>query len=183
MVDDSHAVGFMGRSGRGTHEYLGVMGRVDILTGTLGQGAGRRQRRLHQRPGRDRRAPAPALAAVSLLELACRRRSSPPRSQSLELLVLAPPNCATGWRATPVLPPRDDRRRLSDLPGEHPIVPIMFGDATLAARMAEMLWIAGSTWSAFPIRWCRRGKPGFARRFPRCTRWRTCSLPSRRFER
>ncbi len=49
MVDDSHAVGFMGEMGRGTHEHHGVMGRVDIITGTLGKALGRRQRRLYQR--------------------------------------------------------------------------------------------------------------------------------------
>ena len=48
MIDDAHATGFLGKTGRGTHEYRGVMGRIDIITGTLGQSARRRQRRLHQ---------------------------------------------------------------------------------------------------------------------------------------
>ena len=52
MVDDSHAVGFMGRHGRGTHEYHDVLGRIDILTGTLGKALAA-QRRLHKRPSRD----------------------------------------------------------------------------------------------------------------------------------
>ena len=68
MVDDSHAVGFVGESGRGTPELKGVMDRVDIITGTLGKALGRRVRRLHERPGRDRRAAAPALAALPVLE-------------------------------------------------------------------------------------------------------------------
>ena len=64
MVDDSHAVGFMGKHGRGTHEHCDVMGRIDILTGTLGKGSGRREWRLHQRAQRDHRAATPALAAL-----------------------------------------------------------------------------------------------------------------------
>ncbi len=48
MVDDSHATGFMGANGRGTHEHCGVMGRIDILTGTLGKALGGAQRRLRR---------------------------------------------------------------------------------------------------------------------------------------
>ena len=68
MVDDSHAVGFMGENGRGTHEHHHVMGRVDILTGTLGKALGRRQWRLRQRAQGNRGLAAPALASISFLE-------------------------------------------------------------------------------------------------------------------
>jgi glycine C-acetyltransferase len=68
MVDDSHATGFMGAGGRGTPEHCGVAGRIDFLTGTFGQGAGRWQRRLHQRQGERDLLAAPAFAALSLLE-------------------------------------------------------------------------------------------------------------------
>ena len=70
MVDDSHAVGFVGAGGRGTPEHCGVMGRVDIITGTLGKALGGAVGRLHQRPQRDHRLVAPALAALPVLQLA-----------------------------------------------------------------------------------------------------------------
>ena len=70
MVDDSHAVGFVGERGRGTPELCGVEGRVDIITGTLGKALGGRVGRLHRGAKGNHRAPAPALAPVSLLELA-----------------------------------------------------------------------------------------------------------------
>ena len=79
MVDDSHAVGFVGAGGRGTPEHCGVMGRVDILTGTLGKALGGAQRRLHRRPRseiidwlRQRSRPVPVLQQL-------RAGRSPPR--------------------------------------------------------------------------------------------------------
>ena len=86
MVDDSHAVGFMGEHGRGTPRASRRDGPHRHSDRHAGQGAGRRQRRLHQRPQGDRRVAAPAFAAVSVLELRGAGRSSPPRSQVLELL-------------------------------------------------------------------------------------------------
>ena len=76
MVDDSHAVGFMGKHGRGTHEHHGVMDRDRHPHRHAGQGPGRRERRLHQRPQGDHRPAAAAQPAVPVLEHACRRRSS-----------------------------------------------------------------------------------------------------------
>ncbi len=64
MVDDSHAVGFVGKTGRGTHEHCGVMDRVDIITGTLGKGARRRKRRLHVGQKRNCRNVATAFASL-----------------------------------------------------------------------------------------------------------------------
>ncbi len=68
MVDDSHATGFIGARGRGSHELRGVIGRIDILTGTLGKALGGRQRRLRRRAQGNRRLAAPALAAVPVFE-------------------------------------------------------------------------------------------------------------------
>ena len=77
MIDDCHATGFLGKTGRGTHEYRNVMGRVDILTGTLGKALGWGQRRLHQRAQGSGFPAAPALPPVSLFQHAraadCRR--------------------------------------------------------------------------------------------------------------
>ena len=79
MVDDSHAVGFMGTGGRGTPEHHGVMGRIDILTGTLGKALGGASGGYTSGRQRDHRTAAAAVAALSVLQHACRRRSSPRR--------------------------------------------------------------------------------------------------------
>ena len=68
MVDDSHAVGFIGAGGRGTPELFGVMDRVDILTGTLGKALGGASGGYVERPPRDRRPAAPAVAALPVLQ-------------------------------------------------------------------------------------------------------------------
>ncbi len=70
MVDDSHAVGFMGKTGRGTHEYCDVMGRVDIITGTLGKALGA-PAAATRAPSRGHHDAAPAVAALSFLEFGC----------------------------------------------------------------------------------------------------------------
>lgn len=138
MVDDSHAVGFMGKRGRGTHEHHGVMGRVDILTGTLGKALG----------GASGGYVSARREIVALL----RQRSRP----YLFSNTLAPPIAAASIEALRLLSESADLRdRLEQntkffrqgavalgfqIPaGEHPIVPILLGDAVLAARMAEML--------------------------------------------
>jgi glycine C-acetyltransferase len=138
MVDDSHAVGFMGRTGRGTHEHCGVMGRVDIITGTLGKAlggasggytSGRREiielLRQRSRPYLFSNTLAPAIAGGSLkvLELL---------SQSTELRDRLEANTRFF---------RDGISRLgySVLPGTHPICPVMLGDAALATKVADAL--------------------------------------------
>jgi glycine C-acetyltransferase len=138
MVDDSHAVGFMGQNGRGTHEYCDVMGRVDLLTGTLGKAlggasggytSGRKEMiemlRQRSRPYLFSNTVAPAVVATSLkvLELI---------SQSDELRVKLFEN--THYF-------REEMTKLGFhiLPGIHPIVPIMLGDAVLAQNMAARL--------------------------------------------
>jgi len=138
MVDDSHAVGFMGRHGRGTHEYAGVEGRVDVLTGTLGKALG----------GASGGYTAGPAALVELL----RQRSRP----YLFSNALAPSVVAASLTVLDLLGRSDDlrarlhanaayfRARLAEagfrLAGAgHPIVPVLIGDAALAARMAERL--------------------------------------------
>jgi glycine C-acetyltransferase len=142
MVDDSHAVGFMGARGRGTHEYHGVMGRVDILTGTLGKAlggasggytSGRKEivalLRQRSRPYLFSNTVAPAIVAASV-------RAIEILSESTELRDKL-------WRNTEFF-----RRGISKLgfdivPGEHPIVPIMLGEAELATAMSDALLAKG----------------------------------------
>ena len=138
MVDDSHAVGFMGKSGRGTHERHNVMGRIDILTGTLGKALG----------GASGGYTSGRREIVELL----RQRSRP----YLFSNSLAPPIVAASLKALDLVSSSGDlRERLHDntrffrermtaegfniVPGEHPIVPILLGDAVLASKMADAL--------------------------------------------
>lgn len=138
MVDDSHAVGFMGAKGRGTHEHAGVMGRVDILTGTLGKALGGASGgyisaakpivdllRQRSRPYLFSNSLPPAVVAASLEVLRILKTSS-------ELLQRLHTN--TAFFRT-----RMTELGLDIIPGEHPIVPVMVGDAPKAARMAEYL--------------------------------------------
>jgi glycine C-acetyltransferase len=138
MVDDSHAVGFMGRQGRGTHEHQGVMGRIDILTGTLGKALGGASGgytsgrleiieylRQRSRPYLFSNTVAPSIVAGSL--------------KAIDLL-----NESTGLRDRLEANTRFFREQMSGsgfeiLPGEHPITPIMLGDAVLAAKVADAM--------------------------------------------
>jgi glycine C-acetyltransferase len=141
-VDDSHAVGFMGRHGRGTHEYHGVMGRVDILTGTLGKALGGasggytaasneivQYLRQRSRPYLFSNTLAPAIAGASL--------------KVLELLT-----ASTELRDRLEHNTRFFRKGMTELgfnllPGDHPIVPLMIGDAALASRAADAMLAKG----------------------------------------
>jgi glycine C-acetyltransferase len=138
MVDDSHAVGFLGPHGRGTHEHSGVMGRVDLFTGTLGKALGGASGgyisgskplidllRQRSRPYLFSNSVAPMIVAASLEALKI-LKASPELPQRLKT------NTAF-FRA------RMAELALEILPGEHPIVPVMIGDAAKAARMAEYL--------------------------------------------
>jgi glycine C-acetyltransferase len=142
MVDDSHAVGFVGENGRGTPEYCGVEGRIDILTGTLGKAlggasggytSGRKEivqlLRQRSRPYLFSNSVAPPIVAASLkvLDLV---------SESSELREHLRAN-------TEYFRDAMTKEGFTILPGEHPIVPVMFGDATIAARMAELLLAQG----------------------------------------
>jgi len=142
MVDDSHAVGFVGENGRGTPELCGVEGRIDILTGTLGKALG----------GASGGYTSGRSEIIQLL----RQRSRP----YLFSNSVAPPIVAASLKVLDLVSESSDlRERLrantqyfreamtaegfTILPGEHPIVPVMFGDAVVAARMAELLLAKG----------------------------------------
>jgi glycine C-acetyltransferase len=155
MVDDSHAVGFVGPRGRGTHELHGVMDRVDILTGTLGKAMG----------GASGGYVAARRDIVALL----RQRSRP----YLFSNSVAPPVAGASLRALELIEGSDDlrerlrantthfRRRMTDLgfdvlPGNHPIVPVMIGDAAEAGRLAEALvrrgiYVVGFSYPVVPL--------------------------------
>ncbi|MFU8848543.1 MAG: glycine C-acetyltransferase [Opitutales bacterium] len=138
MIDDCHAVGFLGKNGKGTHEHCGVLGRVDIITGTLGKAlggasggytSGRREivqiLRQRSRPYLFSNTLAPAIAGASLkvLELL---------SQSTELRDRLEANARFFREGI-------EKIGLEVLPGEHPIVPVILGDAALATRFADAL--------------------------------------------
>ncbi|ANZ37136.1 glycine C-acetyltransferase [Lentzea guizhouensis] len=138
MVDDSHAVGFTGPTGRGTPELFGVQDRVDIVTGTLGKALGGASGgytsgraeivellRQRSRPYLFSNSLAPSITAAAIAALDM-------LSSSSELL--------TQLRSNTEL----FRRRMTDegfdlLPGEHPIIPVMIGDAAEAGRLADLL--------------------------------------------
>jgi len=138
MVDDSHGIGVLGEHGRGSPEHCGVLGRIDIITGTLGKAlggasggysSGRKQiieiLRQRSRPYLFSNTLAPAIVAASL--------------KALEMLTES-----TELREKLMANTRYFREKISSLglhvlPGEHPIVPIMLGDAHLAQQMAERL--------------------------------------------
>ncbi len=138
MVDDSHAVGFMGAEGRGTHEYCGVLERVDILTGTLGKAlggasggytSGRKEiiewLRQRSRPYLFSNALAPVVVAASLKVLELIQTSGDLRERLHS-------NAATfRWEMSAA--------GFTLAGADHPIVPVMIGDASLAAEMASRL--------------------------------------------
>ena len=138
MVDDSHAVGFMGKHGRGTPEHCGVEGRVDIITGTLGKAlggasggytSGRKEvielLRQRSRPYLFSNSVAPAIVAASLKVLELLQESGELRERLME--------------NTHFFRQQMTALGFSILPGEHPIVPIMIGDAAKATRMADAM--------------------------------------------
>ena len=138
MVDDSHAVGFMGKTGRGTHEYNNVMGRVDIITGTLGKAlggasggytSGRKEivefLRQRSRPYLFSNTLAPSIAGATLkvLELL---------TESTELRDKLEAN-------TKFFRAEMTKLGFNILPGTHPICPVMLGDAALATKFADVM--------------------------------------------
>ncbi|GDX92096.1 2-amino-3-ketobutyrate coenzyme A ligase [Planctomycetia bacterium] len=142
MVDDSHAVGFVGPSGKGTPEHFNVASRIDIITGTLGKALG----------GASGGYTSGRKPLIDLL----RQRSRP----YLFSNTLAPPIAAASLKALELISESDQlRTRLREntayfrsamnaagfrvLPGEHPIAPVMIGDAALATRMANALLALG----------------------------------------
>ncbi len=138
MIDDSHAVGFMGKTGRGTHEHCGVMGRIDIISGTLGKAlggasggyvSGRKEiialLRQRSRPYLFSNTLAPVITAASLAALELLSRSTELRDRLEENTKLF----RAGLTAA----------GLTLKPGTHPIVPVMLGDAALAQEFAARM--------------------------------------------
>jgi glycine C-acetyltransferase len=138
MVDDSHAVGFMGKRGRGTHEHHGVMDRIDILTGTLGKAlggasggytSGRKEiveyLRQRSRPYLFSNTLAPSIVAGSI-------RAIDLLTKSTELRDRLESN-------TRLFREGMTKAGFNILPGQHSIVPIMFGEAAVAVRFAERM--------------------------------------------
>jgi glycine C-acetyltransferase len=155
MVDDSHATGFVGKGGRGTPEYREVMGRVDILTGTLGKALGGaaggytaarseivawlRQR---SRPYLFSNSIPPAIAAATL--------------RVLDLVADGDELRAQLRRNTAHFRERMTQAGFAIAPGEHPIAPVMLGDAALATRFAERLldrgvYVIGFSYPVVPM--------------------------------
>jgi glycine C-acetyltransferase len=152
MVDDSHAVGFLGENGRGSHEYCGVLGRIDIITGTLGKALGGASGgytsasknivdwlRQRSRPYLFSNSLAPVITATSIKILESLQKGDAARQQLK--------NNSHYFRT-----------KMSDLgfnlvPGDHPIIPVILGDATLAQEMANALYIEGIfvTGFAYPV--------------------------------
>ena len=138
MIDDCHAAGFLGEHGRGTHEYRGVMGRIDIITGTLGKAlggasggytSGRKEvvgwLRQRSRPYLFSNSVAPMIAAASIAVLDLLEKDNSLQQQLH--------SNAAYFRA------KMTERGFDLKPGEHPIIPVMLGDARLASQMADKL--------------------------------------------
>ena len=142
MVDESHASGFMGKTGRGTHEHKGVMGRIDIITGTLGKAlggasggftSGRREiidmLRQKSRPYLFSNTLAPSITGASIAVLDMLSETTELRDK-LE-------------RNTQYFRQKMTEAGFDIKPGEHPIVPVMLYDAVLAASFADKLLAEG----------------------------------------
>lgn len=142
MVDDSHAVGFIGKTGRGTHEHCGVMDRVDVITGTLGKALGGASGgytsgkkeiiallRQRSRPYLFSNSVAPSIVGASIKAIDLLTESTELRDKL---------SANTQFFRTEL-----SKIGLEILPGEHPIVPVMFGDAIPAVKMAESLLSKG----------------------------------------
>ena len=157
MVDDSHATGFIGERGRGSHELRGVIGRIDILTGTLGKALGG--------------ASGGYVAARKEIVGWLRQRSRP----YLFSNSIAPPVAAATLKVLDLLESSADlRQRLREnaayfraqmqdlgfdlLPGEHPIIPVMLGEAPLAVKLAEAVQAQGVYVVAFAFPVVPHGK-------------------------
>jgi len=154
MVDDSHAVGFTGEKGRGSHEYCGVWGRVDIITGTLGKALGGASGgytsgkkeivawlRQRSRPYLFSNTLAPVITATSIAVLDLLEASGELR----ERLTFNSRYFREGMAAA----------GFTLVPGEHPIIPVMLGDAVLAQQMAarlleEGIYVVGFSFPVVP---------------------------------
>ena len=157
MVDDSHATGFIGAGGRGTHELCGVMGRVDIITSTLGKALGgasggfvaaRKEivawLRQRSRPYLFSNSIAPTVAAATI--------------RVLDLLESSPQLRDRLHENARYFRTRMQVLGFNLVPGEHPIIPVMLGDAPLAGRLAERMQQEGIYVVAFSFPVVPHGK-------------------------
>ena len=177
MVDDSHAVGFMGEHGRGTPEFCGVMGRVDILTGTFGKAMGgasggytaaKREivdlLRQRSRPYLFSNSLAPAICAATIATIDMLTESTALRDKVHEN--------ARYFRA------EMEKLGFDLLPGEHPIVPVMLYDPKIAGEFARRMLEKACMSSASATPLCPRDATACARRSPPVTRRKILILPS-----
>src|SRR5580698_623590 len=157
MVDDSHATGFIGERGRGSHELRGVMGRIDILTGTLGKALG----------GASGGYVAARREIVGWLRQRSRpylfSNSIPPPVAAATLKVLDLLEGPTDLRERLQTNTAYFRRQMGDLgfnliPGEHPIIPVMLSDAPLAVNLAQRMQQQGIYVVAFAFPVVPHGK-------------------------
>ncbi len=138
MIDDSHSVGVLGEHGKGTHEHCGVIGRIEIITGTVGKAlggasggytSGRREivemLRQRSRPYLFSNTLAPVIVSTSL--------------KVLEMLTTSTELTGRLRENTRYFREKIGQLGFDIIPGEHPIVPIMLGEAVIAQKMAEVL--------------------------------------------
>ena len=138
MIDECHASGFMGKTGRGTHEHHGVMGRIDIITGTLGKAlggamggftSGRKEivemLRQRSRPYLFSNSLAPSIVGASIAVLDMLSQTTTLRDKL--------------WDNTQYFRQQISEAGFDIKPGQHPIVPIMLYEAQLAQQFAAML--------------------------------------------
>lgn len=157
MVDDSHAVGFMGKTGRGTHEHCGVMGRIDIISGTLGKALGGASGgyisakkeivellRQRSRPYLFSNTLAPAIAGASLEVIKMLKETTEYRDRVHE--------------NTSYFREKMESLGFDLLPGTHPIVPIMLYDAKIASEFSARLLDKGVYVTAFSFPVVPKGK-------------------------
>ncbi len=159
MVDDSHAVGFMGKNGRGTHEFHNVIDRIDIITGTLGKALGGASGgytsgkkeiitwlRERSRPYLFSNTLAPVIAATSI--------------KVLDLLESSHDLIHRVHENSQYFRHGMEQRGFKLIPGEHPIIPVMLGDAKLAKTMAdellqEHIYVIGFSYPVVPMNQAR----------------------------
>jgi glycine C-acetyltransferase len=155
MVDDSHAVGFTGKKGKGTHEFHGVVGKIDVITGTLGKAlggasggytSGRKEivewLRQRSRPYLFSNTLMPAIATASLAALDLLQKSDDLRLKLIDN--------SKYFRAEML------KLGFNLVPGEHPIIPVMIGDAAKAkefadALMGEGVYVIGFSYPVVPL--------------------------------
>ncbi len=179
MVDESHAVGFVGSTGRGSIEHCNVMGRVDMVTGTLGKAlggasggytSGKKEMidwlRQRSRPYLFSNTLAPVIAQTSIKVLDMLEASTERRDRLMEN--------AAHFRT------RMSAAGFDLLPGEHPIIPVMLRDPKLAQEMAARLDEEGYTLPPSAFRLCPAGRIGSVHRCLRRTAAKNWTVPSMR---